>query len=201
MSQCPHCASSEQQAKAGHIYTGSHATGAAPVPASARQTRNRLATGKKSSAGLTHRNSFALLPAASAAAKSAYNLPSQGGCMRLRTFLSLTVLTAALLFTLLTENPTNARECPWDMCVSLYDECQASCNGYRQCIKACERDTPNASVPTAACVLSTTPRRPNLTGGRRATVNGDVSPAPANAHIRRGRAGTFTRSAVEGAGQ
>jgi hypothetical protein len=60
--------------------------------------------------------------------------------MRLRTFLSLTVLTAALLFTLLTGSPTKARECPFDMCVALYNECEASCNGGRTCIKACQRD-------------------------------------------------------------
>lgn len=57
--------------------------------------------------------------------------------MRLRTFLSLTVMTAALL---LTGSPTKARECPWDMCVALYNECEASCNGNRQCVKACQRD-------------------------------------------------------------
>ena len=60
--------------------------------------------------------------------------------MRLRTFLSLTVLTAALLFTLLTGSPTKARDCPFDMCVALYNECEASCNGNRQCIKVCKRD-------------------------------------------------------------
>ena len=60
--------------------------------------------------------------------------------MRLRKFLSLTVLTAALLFTLLTGSSTKARECPFQMCVDLYNECQASCNGNRQCIKVCQRD-------------------------------------------------------------
>ena len=58
--------------------------------------------------------------------------------MRLRKFLSLTVLTAALFFTLLTGSPTEARECPWQMCVDLYNECEASCNGNRRCIKICQ---------------------------------------------------------------
>ncbi len=60
--------------------------------------------------------------------------------MRLRKLLSLTVLTAVLLFTLLTGSPTKARECPFQMCVDLYNECEASCNGNRVCIKACQRD-------------------------------------------------------------
>ncbi|MBV9924431.1 MAG: hypothetical protein JOZ96_05265 [Acidobacteria bacterium] len=60
--------------------------------------------------------------------------------MRLRKLLSLTVLTAALLFTLLTGSPTKARDCPYDMCASLYNSCEASCNGNKGCIKTCKYD-------------------------------------------------------------
>ena len=60
--------------------------------------------------------------------------------MRLRKFLSLTVLTAALLFTLLTGSPARARECPFDYCVGLYNDCVAMCNGSRPCERTCRND-------------------------------------------------------------
>lgn len=60
--------------------------------------------------------------------------------MRLRKFLSFTVLTAALLFTLLTGSPTKARYCGAEICATLYNECEASCNGRGGCIKACQRE-------------------------------------------------------------
>jgi hypothetical protein len=60
--------------------------------------------------------------------------------MRLRKLLTLTVLTAALLFTLLTGSPTKARYCAYDTCVTLYNACEAGCNGSRGCIKDCQND-------------------------------------------------------------
>ena len=60
--------------------------------------------------------------------------------MRLRKFLSLTVLTAALLFTLLTGSPAATARCGWENCVNMYNMCEASCNGVQICIKRCQRE-------------------------------------------------------------
>lgn len=57
-----------------------------------------------------------------------------------RRLLIFSALTLTLLGALPAESPAEARRCPFDMCVSLYNECEASCNGNRQCIKVCQRD-------------------------------------------------------------
>lgn len=49
-------------------------------------------------------------------------------------------LTLMLLCTLFAGSPAKARRCPFDMCVALYNACEASCNGNRGCIKTCQRD-------------------------------------------------------------
>jgi hypothetical protein len=57
-----------------------------------------------------------------------------------RRFLIGSSLTLMLLCTLFAGSPAKARRCPFDMCVALYNECEASCNGNRACIKTCQRD-------------------------------------------------------------
>jgi hypothetical protein len=57
-----------------------------------------------------------------------------------RRLLIVSVLTLMLVGALSAESPAEARRCPFDMCVALYNECTASCNGNRQCVKVCQRD-------------------------------------------------------------
>ncbi len=49
-------------------------------------------------------------------------------------------LTLMLLCALFTGSPAKARRCAYDWCVTLYNSCEASCNGNRACIKTCQRD-------------------------------------------------------------
>jgi hypothetical protein len=57
-----------------------------------------------------------------------------------RRFLIGSILTLMLLCTLFTGSPADARRCGYEWCVTLYNECEAACNGNRQCVKACQRD-------------------------------------------------------------
>jgi len=57
-----------------------------------------------------------------------------------RSILIGSVLTLALFCALSAGSPTAAGRCGWENCVAMYNECEASCNGNRQCIKACQRD-------------------------------------------------------------
>lgn len=57
-----------------------------------------------------------------------------------RRLLIFSALTLMLVCALSVESPAEASRCPFDLCVSIYNECEASCNGNRQCIKACQRD-------------------------------------------------------------
>ena len=57
-----------------------------------------------------------------------------------RRFFIGSVLTLLLLCTLFAGSPADARRYGYDWCVTLYNSCEAACNGNRQCIKACQRD-------------------------------------------------------------
>lgn len=57
-----------------------------------------------------------------------------------RSILIVSVLTLMLLCALSAGSPAEARRCGHEWCVTMYNECEASCNGNRQCIKACQRD-------------------------------------------------------------
>jgi hypothetical protein len=58
-----------------------------------------------------------------------------------RKLLIGSVLTAALLFTALTERPTEAYSCPYyNFCVDTYKDCMASCNGDPTCEYLCKDD-------------------------------------------------------------
>lgn len=57
-----------------------------------------------------------------------------------RNILIGSVLTLMFACVLFPARPAEARDCPFDMCVTLYNECEAACNGNRPCIKACSRD-------------------------------------------------------------
>lgn len=105
--------------------------------------------------------------------------------MRLRKFLSLTVLTAALLFTLLTGSPTEARYCG-ATCATLYYECEASCNGRGGCIKVCQREygvcmCSNCGLcpidpPQAASKARTSAATPGTTKGQVGVTSGQAAP-------------------------
>jgi hypothetical protein len=61
--------------------------------------------------------------------------------MKIRRLLFASVLSALFLSSgLFTASPSSARACPYDWCVTLYNECEAQCNGARPCIKACQND-------------------------------------------------------------
>lgn len=57
-----------------------------------------------------------------------------------RRFLIGSVLTLMLVCALSAGSPTAAGRCGWENCVALYNECEASCNGNRVCIRTCQRD-------------------------------------------------------------
>lgn len=50
------------------------------------------------------------------------------------------VLTLMLLCVLFAGRPAEARYCAYDWCATLYNACEASCNGNRGCIKTCQQD-------------------------------------------------------------
>ena len=57
-----------------------------------------------------------------------------------RRILIGSVLTLMLFCALFEGRPAEARYCAYDWCVTLYNDCEASCSGNRPCIKACQRD-------------------------------------------------------------
>jgi hypothetical protein len=111
-----------------------------------------------------------------------------------RRILIFSVLTLMLIGTLSAGSPAEARRCPFDMCVSLYNACEASCNGNRMCIKACQRDyneclCANCSYSTCGELPRAAPKAP--TSGVAAspgTANGYDPTFPADTFFQRGRA-------------
>jgi hypothetical protein len=57
-----------------------------------------------------------------------------------RNILIGSVLTLMLLCALFVSSPAEAHRCAYDVCATQYNDCEASCNGSRPCIKACVRD-------------------------------------------------------------
>jgi hypothetical protein len=107
--------------------------------------------------------------------------------MKIRTFLSLTVLTAALFFTLLTGSPTEARYCGEETCATQYNWCEASCNGRGGCIKACQREysecmcsncglCPINDPPQAASKARKSAATPGTTKGQVGVTSGQAAP-------------------------
>jgi len=112
-----------------------------------------------------------------------------------RRFLIGSVLTLMLLCcALFAGRPAEARRCPFDLCVSLYNECEASCNGNRQCIKACKRDyTECLCASDCGYNCGELPRDAPQAGTSGVaispvTADGDAPTFPADAFFQRGRA-------------
>jgi hypothetical protein len=111
-----------------------------------------------------------------------------------RRFLIGSVLTLMLLCcTLFAGSPAAARRCPFDMCVSLYNECEASCNGNRTCLKACQRDYNECLCSNCGFDCGDLPRAaPQARTSRAAvspgTANGYAPTFPADTFFQRGRA-------------
>jgi hypothetical protein len=58
-----------------------------------------------------------------------------------RNILIGSVLTLMLLCAIFAGGHVEAaRDCPHDVCVTMYNDCEAACNGSRPCIKACVLD-------------------------------------------------------------
>ena len=57
-----------------------------------------------------------------------------------RSILIGSVLTLMLFCALSAGSPTAAGRCGWENCVAIYNECEASCNGNRVCIRNCQRE-------------------------------------------------------------
>ena len=104
-----------------------------------------------------------------------------------RSILIVSVLTLMLAGTLSAGSPAEARRCPFDMCVSLYNECEASCNGNRVCIRTCQREYTECQCFN--CGLC--PIRPQQAASKTRTSSVAVSPDAANGYTPTFPADTF----------
>jgi hypothetical protein len=98
-----------------------------------------------------------------------------------------------LVGTLFAGTTTTAKYCPFDMCVSLYNECEASCNGNRQCIKVCQRDYNECLCANCGFDCGEIPRsepKARTSGGAAipGTASGYVPAVPADTFSQRGQA-------------
>lgn len=110
-----------------------------------------------------------------------------------RRILILSVLSLMLVCALSAGSPAEARRCPFDMCVSLYNECEASCNGNRQCIKVCQRDYNECLCANCGFDCGDLPRaapqgRTSGVAVSRGTANGHAPIFPADTFFQRGQA-------------
>lgn len=110
-----------------------------------------------------------------------------------RSILIGSALTLMLLGALSAGSPAEARRCPFDWCVTLYNTCEASCNGNRQCIKACQRDYTECLCSNCGFDCGELPRAEPEAGTSGvavspATANGYAPTFPADSFFRRGRA-------------
>jgi len=110
-----------------------------------------------------------------------------------RSILIGSVLTLALLGALSEGSPTAAGRCGWENCVALYNECEASCNGDRVCIRNCQREyTDCQCFNCGLCPIR--PQRAASTAGTSrdavspGTTNGYVPTLPVDSLFQRGRA-------------
>ena len=104
-----------------------------------------------------------------------------------RSILIGSVLTLALFCALSTGSPTAAGRCGWANCGVIYNECEASCNGDRVCIRNCQREYTGCQCFN--CGLC--PIRPQHAASEARTSSVAVSPGAANGYTQTFSADTF----------
>jgi hypothetical protein len=110
-----------------------------------------------------------------------------------RRFLIGSVLTLMLICTLFAGSPAKANYCAYDWCVTMYNTCEASCSGNRQCIKACQRDYNECLCSNCGFNCGELPRAESQAHTSRVavspdTANGYAPTVPADTFVQRGRA-------------